>query len=244
VDPNDTSAARAPFNLAWNVALAAASLAAAAYAKEASPLGALVQEQATYEREKSGLLAKARGKFVLIKGDKVHGTFGTQMEAIKEGWRLYPNQPIFTHLISDPEPVIGIYHTMINEVASGEQGQVLPAQHEPGCEFAGPSKVEVCPTCGHGAQYNHFCSSAFHSCRACSWYNGERVSTCHDCKDLEEGGGLYQHFVGFAAGSNLCSVEALNATLQHLHGYRLSAIEEEATFVDQATTYIRSKLPV
>ncbi len=47
------------------------------------------------------------------------------------------------------------------------------------------SKPEVCETCGRGAQYAGVCSSGFHMCRACTWWNGERVTTCQGCRDLE-----------------------------------------------------------
>lgn len=48
------------------------------------------------------------------------------------------------------------------------------------------SKPEVCETCGRGAQYGGPCSSGFHLCRACTWWNGERISVCEGCQELEQ----------------------------------------------------------
>jgi hypothetical protein len=63
----------------------------------------LAQELATFEREKARLLAQARGKFVLIKGDDVIGTYDTQIDAINEGWRRFGNVPILTKQIVEFE---------------------------------------------------------------------------------------------------------------------------------------------
>lgn len=47
------------------------------------------------------------------------------------------------------------------------------------------SIAEVCETCGRGAQYALTCSSGFHMCRACTWREGERITTCRDCQETE-----------------------------------------------------------
>jgi hypothetical protein len=47
------------------------------------------------------------------------------------------------------------------------------------------STPEVCETCQRGAQYGRTCSSGFHMCHACTWRNGERITTCRDCQELE-----------------------------------------------------------
>ncbi|KKK98666.1 hypothetical protein LCGC14_2640490, partial [marine sediment metagenome] len=65
----------------------------------------LTRELATYEREKARLLAEARGKFVLIKGDDVIGTYDTQTGAIDEGWRRYGDAPILLKQIVDIDPI-------------------------------------------------------------------------------------------------------------------------------------------
>lgn len=52
-------------------------------------------------------------------------------------------------------------------------------------EFINPSLVsvpEVCDTCGRGAQYAGTCTSSFHICKACTWYDGQRISTCVGCE--------------------------------------------------------------
>jgi hypothetical protein len=69
-------------------------------------------ELATYEREKPGLLAKHAGKFVLIKADKVLGVYESQNDAIDEGWKLFPGQPILTKRIEALEVPVFMPHVM------------------------------------------------------------------------------------------------------------------------------------
>src|SRR4051794_29249247 len=59
----------------------------------------LDQELATYEREKGNLLARAEGKYVLIKGDEVLGTFHCQRDAVDVGHRMLGNVPFLTKQI-------------------------------------------------------------------------------------------------------------------------------------------------
>jgi hypothetical protein len=68
----------------------------------------LDRELATYEREKTRLLGEAEGKYVLIYHDDVIGIFDTQFEAIDEGWKRFPNEPILTKRISSTEEVVFI----------------------------------------------------------------------------------------------------------------------------------------
>ena len=65
----------------------------------------LEQEIKTYERELPGLLAH-EGKFVLIKGDCVAGTFDTWEEAVGEGYRRFGPVAFLAHEIRrEDEPV-------------------------------------------------------------------------------------------------------------------------------------------
>jgi hypothetical protein len=68
----------------------------------------LDRELATYEREKARLLKESEGKFVLIHHDDVIGVFETQFDAIDEGWKRFPNQPILTKKITPTEEVVFI----------------------------------------------------------------------------------------------------------------------------------------
>jgi hypothetical protein len=53
----------------------------------------LDRELETYAAHKGELLASDRGKIVLIKNDEVCGTFDTQMDAIRDGYRRFGNVP-------------------------------------------------------------------------------------------------------------------------------------------------------
>ena len=72
----------------------------------------LDREIETYEREKPRLLADAPGKFVLIKGDKVIGFYESQTDAISEGWKLFPGEPILTKRIVPVEIPVYIPHVV------------------------------------------------------------------------------------------------------------------------------------
>src|SRR5438477_13178672 len=64
---------------------------------------ALEREMETYRRELPRLLAEGhKGKFVLIKGETVHGIWDTQEEAIRQGYeRLDLNEGFLAHEITD-----------------------------------------------------------------------------------------------------------------------------------------------
>ena len=53
----------------------------------------------TYERERDHLLASAEGEFVLIKGDKVLGTFQSQSDAVAAGVQALGNTPFLVRQI-------------------------------------------------------------------------------------------------------------------------------------------------
>ncbi len=72
----------------------------------------LDRELATFERAKANLLATARGKYVLIHGDEVAGTFESQNDAINEGWRRFGFVPILTKRIVEFERPVYMPHVV------------------------------------------------------------------------------------------------------------------------------------
>jgi hypothetical protein len=65
----------------------------------------LEQELKTYEKEKEKLLAEAKGKFVLIKGDKIIGVYASQEDALAEGYKRFGNEEFLVKEITEIEPV-------------------------------------------------------------------------------------------------------------------------------------------
>jgi len=63
----------------------------------------LEQELATYQAQKNNLVGKARGKFVLIKGDEVVGIFDTRLDAVRQGYKQFGNVPFLTKEIVEVE---------------------------------------------------------------------------------------------------------------------------------------------
>jgi len=70
--------------------------------KPVIPMKALVQELQTY-REKLPSLLPEEGKFALIRGDKVVGTFDTYADALGEGYRLFKLEPFLVKQIQAVE---------------------------------------------------------------------------------------------------------------------------------------------
>jgi hypothetical protein len=64
----------------------------------------LDKELETYDRELPNLLADA-GKYVLIQGDKLYGTWSTFDDVIQEGYRLFGLKPFFVRQIGAVETV-------------------------------------------------------------------------------------------------------------------------------------------
>ncbi len=56
--------------------------------------GLLDQEMAVYESHKAELLQNAKGKFVLIKGDRIIDIFENPIDAAKRGFQDYGNVPL------------------------------------------------------------------------------------------------------------------------------------------------------
>ncbi len=63
----------------------------------------LKKELETYEREREALLGTAEGKFVLIHGEEVLGTFDTQQDAIGQGYKQLGNVPFLVKQVVQVE---------------------------------------------------------------------------------------------------------------------------------------------
>lgn len=63
----------------------------------------LKKELETYEAHKNELLAKSKGKFVLIKGDKVIDVFNDWMDAIAQGYKQFGYVPLLVKEIVEVE---------------------------------------------------------------------------------------------------------------------------------------------
>ena len=59
----------------------------------------LAREIKTYEKHRDDLLTKSEGKYVLIKADKVLGTFESKYDAIQEGYHRFGNVPFLVKRI-------------------------------------------------------------------------------------------------------------------------------------------------
>ena len=64
----------------------------------------LQQELATYQEQRERLLAIAKGKYVLIKGDRVLGVFDTEQDAIRQGYHQLGNVPFLAKQVLEIEP--------------------------------------------------------------------------------------------------------------------------------------------
>lgn len=59
-----------------------------------------------FERHRIDLLDSARGKFVLIRSEKVIGTFDTELDAVRAGYRHFGNEPFLVkHVIEADIPL-------------------------------------------------------------------------------------------------------------------------------------------
>lgn len=63
----------------------------------------LKEELETFDKNKSELLATAKGQWVLIKADKILGTFHSMEDAIKEGYKTVGNMPFLVKQILEIE---------------------------------------------------------------------------------------------------------------------------------------------
>lgn len=65
----------------------------------------LEQELKTYENEKEKLLSEGKGKFALIKGNKIIGIYVSQEDALAEGYKRFGNEEFLVKEITEIEPV-------------------------------------------------------------------------------------------------------------------------------------------
>jgi len=59
----------------------------------------LEKELAYFEQHRSELLARAKGRFALIKGETLFDTFDSQFDAIRAGYREFGNEPFLVKQI-------------------------------------------------------------------------------------------------------------------------------------------------
>jgi hypothetical protein len=78
----------------------------------APPGSAIAQEWDFYRREAGRLIAQGyEGQWVLIKGEQIIGFFGSDREAMDEGYRRFLLQGFLVHQVQTREPVIrSTYH--------------------------------------------------------------------------------------------------------------------------------------
>jgi hypothetical protein len=56
-------------------------------------------ELATFEKNRDRLVGEALGKFVLIKGEEIHGIFNDEADAIRAGYESFGNVPFLVKMI-------------------------------------------------------------------------------------------------------------------------------------------------
>ena len=66
----------------------------------------LDEELRTYESHKAELLTTDKGKFVLIKRDKVVGIFVAEEDALDRGYREFGRPPFLVKQILEVDPVL------------------------------------------------------------------------------------------------------------------------------------------
>ena len=67
----------------------------------------LQQELEFFERQRLELLARAPGKYALVKGSELIGIFETELEAARAGYRQIGNEPfLIKHIVEADLPLI------------------------------------------------------------------------------------------------------------------------------------------
>ena len=69
-------------------------------------LAAIAEEIAAYRNHLPQLLREQAGRFVLIKGADILGTFSDRSAALREGYARFGVVPFLVRQIADPEPVV------------------------------------------------------------------------------------------------------------------------------------------
>ncbi len=68
----------------------------------------LEKELAAYEAVKPSLLPHALGKFVLIRGEQVVGTYDAELDAVDAGYQKFGNVPFLVKEVTEVECPINI----------------------------------------------------------------------------------------------------------------------------------------
>ena len=71
-------------------------------------------ELATYEAHRAELLGSARGKWVLIHGQAVLGTFESQRDAIDQGYRTVGLVPFLVKQVVEVESPVNFASTLLS----------------------------------------------------------------------------------------------------------------------------------
>ncbi len=72
----------------------------------------LSEEMATYTTHREQLLGRAKGKYVLIKRDRILGEFESRRDALQRGYDEYGNAPFLVKRIVETEMPIYLLHLM------------------------------------------------------------------------------------------------------------------------------------
>lgn len=75
----------------------------------------LETELAAYAKAKDSLLASDRGKFVLIKGDKIVGIFENEIDAARRGFDEFGNTPFLVKQIEESEDITNFASFKLHE---------------------------------------------------------------------------------------------------------------------------------
>ena len=73
----------------------------------------LATELATFAAHKAELLATAKGKFALIRGDEVAGTFDTEGDAVNQGYAKFGNVAFLVKQIVEVEQTANFVSNLI-----------------------------------------------------------------------------------------------------------------------------------
>ena len=90
----------------------------------------LEDELRTYEAQKVDLIARAKGKFALIKGDTVHDVFDTRMDAVRQGHERAPDSPGSRTGVDEIEAKVA-EDFLVGQRRHGRCGQRKEAQQHP-----------------------------------------------------------------------------------------------------------------
>jgi hypothetical protein len=77
-------------------------------------VGLLREELSTYQARRAELVGSARGKWVLIHGQAVLGTFESQRDAVDQGYRSVCLVPFLVRQVLEVEPPVDFASTLIS----------------------------------------------------------------------------------------------------------------------------------